>query len=551
MYDFDQLLRDVREDLRRPGVPEMAVAEARLKALRDYAQFALLAELAEEYLLHVPHAPVIMKLYAQAMIDTGRPSAALGFLNAALRETPAEHAEHDELCCLVGRAAKELMQHAVAQGQGALAAHYAQRSFTAYYCCFRAPGAGRPPDHYPGINAAAVLHYAAAEGLELPDAPAAGDVAREVLALLEDRAQEADPWVAATRAEAHVALEDWDAAERALFDYVAHRQLTAFQVLGTLRQFRDLWRIARAGPRGQAALDVLRAVALSRGASTGGDAAVSIRTGQQKVPKEAGRRSAEKILGADGLRTYRWMRTGFERADSVASVLQPPDQRIGTAFVIDPEAFGLAPLGAGAAAMITNHHVLNAAGDNDALMPDDQPTVRFEGQDGDRTFPVTGILFEAPGGREGLDCTIFAIDSGGEALRPVPLNLAGMPNLKRRVHPRVYLIGHARGGELQFSLQDNRLIDHEGEPDGAPPVVARRRLHYFAPTDQGNSGSPVFDEGWCCIGLHRAGQKYDPDEGFFGMEQLNGKPGRHSANEGVWIGSVVEAIRSRTEGDGR
>lgn len=551
MYDFDQLLRDVREDLRRPGVPEMALAEARLKALRDYAEFTLLAELAEEYLLHAPHAPAIMKLYAQAMIDTGRCSAALGFLKAALRDTPEDHSEHDELRCLVGRAEKDLMQLAVAQGQDALASQHAQLSFKAYYRCFRSPGGGRPPEYYPGINAAAVLHYAAAEGLVLPEAPATDEVAREVLALLEGRPQAADPWVAATRAEAHVALGDWDAAEQDLFNYVAHKDLTAFQVLGTLRQFRDLWRIERLGPRGQAALDVLRAVALARGATTGGDAAVAIRTGRQKVPEEAGRRSAEKILGADGLHTYRWMRTGFERADSVASVLQPPDQRIGTAFVIDPEAFGLDPVAAGSSAMITNHHVLNGEGDGDALMIEDHPVVRFEGQGGDRTFPVTAILFEAPGGREGLDCTIFAIDSGGEGLHPVPLNLAHMPNLKRRVHPRVYVIGHARGGELQFSLQDNRLIDHEGEPDGAPPVVARRRLHYFAPTDQGNSGSPVFDEGWSCIGLHRAGQKYDPDEGYFGMEQLNGKTGRHSANEGVWIGSVVAAIRSRGGGGGR
>ena len=108
----------------------------------------------------------------------------------------------------------------------------------------------------------------------------------------------------------------------------------------------------------------------------------------------------------------------------------------------------------------------------------------------------------------------------------------------------MYIIGYPRGGEMQFSLQDNRLLDHEGPPQGLPPVPERVRVHYFAPTEPGNSGSPVFDENWNCIALHHAGLKDDPDAGLVGMQQLNGKDGDYSANEGIWIASIMAAIRT-------
>ena len=104
--------------------------------------------------------------------------------------------------------------------------------------------------------------------------------------------------------------------------------------------------------------------------------------------------------------------------------------------------------------------------------------------------------------------------------------------------PRVYIIGYPGGRELSFSFQDNALIDHEGPPGGQPQTPGVWRVHYFAPTEGGNSGSPVFeDSGWRVIALHHSG-------GNFGMPRLNGVAGTYAANEGLAMARIVEAVRA-------
>ena len=208
----------------------------------------------------------------------------------------------------------------------------------------------------------------------------------------------------------------------------------------------------------------------------------------------------------------------------------------------------LAEPGEGQVCLMTNYHVLNREGIGEALSLADRPKVRFEGKDDEaerrKVYKVREILFESRHGGGGLDCTIFTIDGSGGEFEPIPIEFEDLPGLTETPLARVYIIGYPRGGEMQFSLQDNRLLDHEGPPQGLPPVPERVRVHYFAPTEPGNSGSPVFDENWNCIALHHAGLKDDPDAGLVGMQQLNGKDGDYSANEGIWIASIMAAIRT-------
>lgn len=99
----------------------------------------------------------------------------------------------------------------------------------------------------------------------------------------------------------------------------------------------------------------------------------------------------------------------------------------------------------------------------------------------------------------------------------------------------VYVIGHTGGGGLEFSFQDNELLDHEGPRDNrfdATPC----RLHYRAPTEKGNSGSPVFNAAdWKVIALHHAGGT---------LSRLNGKPDTYPANEGIAVLSIISAMRA-------
>ena len=87
--------------------------------------------------------------------------------------------------------------------------------------------------------------------------------------------------------------------------------------------------------------------------------------------------------------------------------------------------------------------------------------------------------------------------------------------------PRLYVIGHPNGSDLQFSLQDNCLLDCDD------PF-----LHYRTPTIKGNSGSPVFEmDDWQVVALHHAG-----------VGKLNGR--ENKANEGISILKIQAATRA-------
>ena len=91
---------------------------------------------------------------------------------------------------------------------------------------------------------------------------------------------------------------------------------------------------------------------------------------------------------------------------------------------------------------------------------------------------------------------------------------------------RIYLIGHPQGGNLSFSLYDNKLLDHES------PLI-----HYRSPSLGGSSGSPVFNQVWKLIGLHHAGGTK--------IKKLKGEVGTYEANEGLWISSIIKDIDSK------
>ena len=95
---------------------------------------------------------------------------------------------------------------------------------------------------------------------------------------------------------------------------------------------------------------------------------------------------------------------------------------------------------------------------------------------------------------EELDCTIVRLEGPPPAQ---PLELAKQPVTCKNT--AVALLHHrpSGGGDLEFSLQDNRLLGCDA-----------RLLHYRTPTEGGSSGSPVFDDGWRVVGLHRAGDAY-------------------------------------------
>ena len=105
-------------------------------------------------------------------------------------------------------------------------------------------------------------------------------------------------------------------------------------------------------------------------------------------------------------------------------------------------------------------------------------------------------------------------------LYPSPIKMADPP-------PRIYIIGYPGGRDLELALNDNRLV-----------ACNSQKLHYRTPTENGNSGSPIFDPvGWEVVGLHHAGKTK--------MPKLNGPAGEfYEANEGIAILAIQQKTRS-------
>jgi hypothetical protein len=107
-------------------------------------------------------------------------------------------------------------------------------------------------------------------------------------------------------------------------------------------------------------------------------------------------------------------------------------------------------------------------------------------------------------------------------LKPPPLGFDGSGK------QRVYVIGYPLGAGLSISLQDSYWLDSDGT-----------FMRYRTPTEQGSSGSPVFDDKkWVVIGLHHRGKQNLP--------KLKNQGGTEAANEAISMSAIVAAVR--TEG---
>jgi V8-like Glu-specific endopeptidase len=182
--------------------------------------------------------------------------------------------------------------------------------------------------------------------------------------------------------------------------------------------------------------------------------------------------------------------------------------------------------------VVTNFHVVNESGASMGISPDAAEVV-FEAADANKAYSVSATLWSSP--VTGHDASLLRLQEPVIGINPTPL-ASTLPIIQHGA--RVYIVGYPGGRDLAFSFQDNELLDHEGPPGGNPQIKGVSRVHYRAPTEPGSSGSPVFNAGqWEVIALHHMGLKT-------GMLRLNGKDGSYSANEGISMLSIKEAIVS-------
>jgi len=503
---------------------ELSEARALVEKLRNQRDYELMGKLAEAVSRRDPKDAKNRRLYAQYLIDTGKATAAIDLLQPLARRLPKDDPEFAEATGLLGRAHKQIFFDAGDKGSSG-AREALKKAIEAY----RGPYERDPRSTWHGVNLVALLSRARALGMRVaPDLDPQAIAAQVVATLKAMPAEKRDEWFLPTLAEASLGLRDWAVIDENIRQYVAASDAKAFQIGSTLRQFTEVWDLENRDERGRALVDMLRARLLRL---QGGELRLAPedlqRVREQPAPPEG---RLEAILGTYGAQTYQWWKTGIERAASVAAIRQKMGNRMGTGFLLRAGDLGREP--AGELLVLTNFHVVNEQGTNQALRPADAEVV-FEAADPGKPYGVAEIVWTSPVDRH--DASLLRLETPVTGIAPLPL-AAALPVIDDTA--RVYIIGHPGGRDLSFSFQDNELLDHEGAPAGNPQIPGVCRLHYRAPTEGGSSGSPVFNSRlWQVIGLHHMGGK-------IGVRRLNGKEGSYGANEGIAMQSIIAAMRA-------
>ncbi|MET0657413.1 MAG: serine protease [Steroidobacteraceae bacterium] len=518
----DELRRradDLIDILRDEHTPQdLEAAHELIDVLRNRVEFDKLLLLVEALSRVAPEHAKTRRLYAQALIDTGKATAAVDVLRALMGTLPADHPEAYEAMGLTGRAFKQIYVDSRIKGSA-----MAQQAFLQAVVAYRQPYEADPKRYWHGVNLLALLDNARRRGMQMPVPYEPRALAQKLLDQLKEvPEQDRDEWYLASVAEASLGTRDWGVIQDKMRQYVVAPGVREFHLKSTLRQFTEVWELGES-TRGKAVLEVIRAqLILSKQGS--------FEIAADEVNQPAADKSRfEALLGKEGAKTYEWWRTGLQQANSVAAIRQKLADRVGTGFLVRAGDLGRQP--ADELLVLTNFHVANNSGLRGGLTPE-QAEVAFEAVDPDRRYPVTAVVWESP--EEECDAALLRVEGLGPPLQPMKV----AKTLPLRNHPaRVYIIGHPGGRELSFSLQDNELIDHEGEKGGIPAIQGIVRVHYRAPTEGGSSGSPVFNaSGWEVIALHHKG-------GMLGMPKLNGVEGTYGANEGISLASIIKRMK--------
>ena len=492
-----------------------------LRAARRYTEIHAVADALLGRGLGDAH---VRRQLAQALVDRDNPSVALLVYRGILEdpETPPE--EWAEALGGIGRCHKQLF---VLDRVAARRVVHLPAALAAYRQAWESG-----PEHYwHGINVVALLARAARDGIAVPgvDDPAAEAtrIAHEVLAVVT-APDDPDAWQLATACEAGIALGDDDLAIARATRLTTHPGADAFGLGSLLRQLVEVWELDTERLPGTVIVPLLRSAVLER---EGGvvrvdphDARVGRGSDLAGYESAAGQ-TLEKVLGRERFQGMGWWLTGLRRCRAVARIETEFEEGVGTGFLV--AGADLAP-GLPELVLVTNGHVLPedlAYGDAVAVfhgLRGDGDT--DEGPPPRRSFRVRRVWWYQPSAAPGLDVTLLELDGYPERVEPIPL-APSLPNLQAATRPRAYVIGHPSGLESpQFSLQDNRLLDHDD-----------RLVRYRSPTEPGSSGSPVFDASWRLIAVHHAGGT--------DMPALNGTGGSYPANEGIAVTAIRALLR--------
>jgi hypothetical protein len=507
-----QLCEDLIVYLRttNEGYPEPEARDI-LDALRRKRYFGLMTRVADALVEAGADHPVVRRQYAQALLDQHHLMAAHSILQQLVTNSDDAPEEQVEAKGLLGRTYKQMFvrtdRRAVRREQ------YLDQAIRAYHDVYQQ----HPSLLWHGINSVALLARAGRDRVPVngfPDPQAtAKQLAAEISARIEDRSGPGY-WDLAAAMEASIALGRFDDAMRWLGRYVQDRDADAFEFSSTLRQLIEVWELDVDHPL----VTLLKAELLRR--EQGGQVEIAPAELHDKSLQRLEDHSGyEALLGDERFESINWFREALERCRAVARIEDKYGQGVGTGFLVHgADLHNSLP----EAVLVTNYHVVPEA------LPVTKAYVAFQGLEprpaGPKTSRIQELRLES--GKDQLDATVAVLDHVPQGATTCPVTTE-LPLQDASPPPRAYVIGHPRGLDLpRLSIHDNWLLDWDDT-----------LVHYRSPTQQGSSGSPVFNREWELIALHHYGDEH--------VRRLHGADGFYPANEGIRIDQIRAALQRK------
>jgi hypothetical protein len=145
--------------------------------------------------------------------------------------------------------------------------------------------------------------------------------------------------------------------------------------------------------------------------------------------------------------------------------------------------------------MLTNHHVVNArnegepaSAESDLLLQGKSTVAKFD-FDGDRLAGVDFTVTALEAWDQALDYAVLRLPA--TARKPLQRAAQALSMADGDYLP-VNIIQHPEGTSKKYAIRNNLVT-----------AVTASEVRYFTDTKQGSSGSPVFDDRWQVVALHR------------------------------------------------
>lgn len=401
----------------------------------------------------------------------------------------------------------------------------------------------KPDAEFHQVNLLALIHSAHKRGIALGKKGEAAKWARTILKEAKKKTDASD-WELANAGDAALYLGREEDAVAFYTEYISAAKDNPFAVNATRRQLVEVWGV---DPRGNTDLSQI-AVRMAH-LSLRSMATVSLTCEEVEALASLSDQQIE-ILEAtfDGPPAVpaAHVRRVLKLSQSVGVVRRPNGDAVGTGFLLHGR--NVHPDLANEYVFMTNDHVVCDAKDYKINVSSQEARIFFEDYLPDRPFQVREVFWRS--GISDHDCAILRLfDPPAEV--PMEIEIAkGLPPRWKtefgrndpndeRVAPRVFVIGYPDGRGLEIAFEKNYMIDHELKDAGAAPTHIPVKLHYRAPTEGGNSGSPVLSaKTQMLIGLHHARAKKPLGDVPLGANDV------YEANEGLWIQAILAAVRA-------